>query len=227
MKRSLFLKFSLIAIGIIAWPLAGCEKNQGQSSPSAQATSQSGSQAAAPPGPTAPPPPIAPPVGPGPHPGVGGEMSQHPANRVMEQINQYRKRLEENPKDLEALIALGNANFDIQRFDKAKELYQQALEIDPKNVLVRTDLASCYRNLGDVEQAFQELHRVLAIDPKHETALYNLGVILLNERRDAQGAIATWEKLLSVHPRVEYAAELKKRIEELKAQPNSPKGKSP
>jgi tetratricopeptide (TPR) repeat protein len=144
-----------------------------------------------------------------------GDMAQNPAGRVMEQINRHKQRLEANPKDLEALIALGNANFDIQRFDKAKELYLRALEIDPENVRVRTDLASCYRNTGDLEQALKELDRVLAIDPKHENALYNLGVLLLNDKQDPKGAAAAWEKLIAAHPHATYASDLQKKVDEL------------
>jgi tetratricopeptide (TPR) repeat protein len=150
-------------------------------------------------------------------------MAQHPAGRVMEQINLYKQRLEANPKDVDALVALGNANFDIQRFDNARELYLRVLEIEPKNVRVRTDLASCYRNMRDVEQAFKELNRALSIDPKHETALYNLGVLLLNDKQDPKGAIAAWEKLITAHPDLVYTQELKEKIAEL----NSPRADHP
>lgn len=216
MRRMLLLQVGLSVLVITVGCVVGCEKSPGGNSPPAQA--------GAPSGPTAPPPPIAPPVGPGPHPGMGGDMAQHPAGRVMEQINQYKQRLEANPKDVEALIALGNANFDIQRFDKAKELYLRALEIEPENVLVRTDLASCYRNMGDVEQALKELDQVLSIDPKHENALYNMGVLLLNDKQDPKGAAAAWETLIAAHPNVSYATDLKKEIEELKTQGGPPKG---
>ncbi len=215
MKKRLLRQLGLGILVIATWYIVGCEKGPGGSSTPAQAGAQGNQQAL--PGATAPPPPIAPPVGPGPHPGMGGDMAQHPAGRVMEQINQYKQRLEANPKDVEALIALGNANFDIQRFDKATELYLRALEIEPKNVLVRTDLASCYRNMGDVEQAFKELNQVLSIDPKHENALYNLGVLLLNDKQDPKGAAAAWERLIAAHPDVAYASDLKKKIEELNA----------
>ena len=206
-KRSLMLKQVFIALIIIAWPLVGCEKNPGSGSSPTQAGGQSG--------PKAEPPPIAVPLGAGTHPGLGGEMTQHPANRVMEQINLYKERLEANPKDLDALIALGNANFDIQRFDKARELYIRALEISPMNISVRTDLASSYRNLGEVELALKELNQVLSFDSKYETALYNLGVLLLNDKHNPKGAIETWEKLIATHPDLAYAPELKKKIEEL------------
>jgi len=222
-RKGVLLQCGLLA-ALVAWALAGCEKSPGESS-SPQAGAQGSPQSASGglPGPATPPPPIAPPQGPGPHPGMGGDMAQHPAGRVMEQINLYKQRLEANPKDVDALVALGNANFDIQRFDKARELYLRVLEIEPKNVRVRTDLASCYRNMRDVEQAFKELNQALSIDPKHETALYNLGVLLLNDKQDPKGAIAAWEKLITAHPDLVYSQELKEKIAEL----NSPQADHP
>jgi cytochrome c-type biogenesis protein CcmH/NrfG len=135
---------------------------------------------------------------------------------VMERIEGYRQRLEKNPKDLEALIFLGNANYDIQRFEKAAEYYERALALEPKNLLVRTDLATSYRNTGKVDQAVKELKQVLAIDPKHENALYNLGFILLNDKKDTQGALKAWGTLVSENPKDPRYDALRKKVRELK-----------
>jgi cytochrome c-type biogenesis protein CcmH/NrfG len=124
----------------------------------------------------------------------------HPGTGPMAEISAYKERLKTNPKDLEALIFLGNSNFDIKRYEKAKELYIQALMIDPKNPLVRTDLASCFRNLGESDQAIVELKTVLALTPGHPPALFNLGVILSNDKGDQKGAIQSWQELLKKHP---------------------------
>lgn len=207
----LFTFWVWIAAG---WSVLGCAKEE-KRGPSLEAAPPS--EAGTPAAPSAPPPPIAPPLGGDPHPPLTGPLSQSMANQVMERINQYKERLKADPQDLEALIALGNANFDIQRYEQAKDLYLQALEIDPENVLVRTDLASCYRNLGDTARSLEELNRVLAANPTHETALYNLGVILLNDKQDTQGAISAWEKLIAAHPDVDYAEALQEKVEQLKA----------
>lgn len=138
------------------------------------------------------------------------------ATSFMSSINRMRERLDRNPRDAEALIALGNANFDIQRFDKARDLYLTFLGIDPLNLHVRTDLASSYRNLGDVESAIQALRVVLKNDPSHETALYNLGVIFLNDRQDPNKAIGFWETLIDQHPQSTIAVGLKQKIAELR-----------
>lgn len=94
---------------------------------------------------------------------------------------------------------LGNANYDIQRFDKAQEYYQRAIEVDPNNTHVRTDLASSYRQQGQIDRAVDELKKVLSQDPNQEAALYNLGVILLNDKGDRNGAVSVWKKLVAIY----------------------------
>ena len=135
---------------------------------------------------------------------------------IMEKIQEYRQRLDKDPKDLEALIFLSNANYDIQRFDKAAEYYERALALDPKNLHVRTDLATSYRNSGKVDAAVKELRQVLAVDPKHETALYNLGFILLNDKKDTKGALKAWETLVSKDPADPKFGALRTWIQQIK-----------
>ncbi|WP_168061308.1 tetratricopeptide repeat protein [Candidatus Manganitrophus noduliformans] len=140
----------------------------------------------------------------------------------MQKLAEYKARLEKDPKDIEALVFMGNANYDIQRFEKAKEFYQKALEVDPDNTHVRTDLASSYRSLGEIDQALEELNKVLKADPKHEIALYNSGIILLNDKNDAEKATAAWEKLVQLKPNDPLSEELKKKISELKQTGSQP-----
>ena len=144
----------------------------------------------------------------------------------MQKLTEYKARLDKNPKDIEALVFLANANFDIQRYEKAKEFYLKALEVDPNNAHVRTDLASSYRSLGDPDQALKELNTVLKADPNHEVALYNSGIILLNDKNDTQKAIAAWEKLVALKPNDPLSNELREKIKELKAGP-TPAAKQP
>ena len=89
--------------------------------------------------------------GPPPHSTADTQVHSKEISLLVSQIDNMRKRLIKDPKDLDALIFLGNANFDIQRFDQARDLYLTALKVDPNHVHVRTDLASCFRNLGESE----------------------------------------------------------------------------
>ena len=66
----------------------------------------------------------------------------------MVRVTEIKQQLEKNPNDLEAVIFMGNANYDITRFKEASEYYQRALELDANNLYVRTDLATSYFILG-------------------------------------------------------------------------------
>ncbi|HUK56673.1 MAG TPA: tetratricopeptide repeat protein [Nitrospiria bacterium] len=140
------------------------------------------------------------------------EQGAHFMSVVME----YKRRLEKNPKDKEALLFLGNANYDINRFDQAKDYYKRYLDIDPTNAGVRTDLATSYYNVKDVDSALRELKSVLSQVPDHEAALYNVGLILWKDKQDKPGAINAWETLLKTHPNYPKAAEVRKQMDEIK-----------
>ena len=134
----------------------------------------------------------------------------------MQKLQGFKSRLEKDPKDIEALFFIANANFDIQRFEKAESFYLRALEVDGKNLHIRTDLASAYRHLGHSDQAVAALQVVLEINPNHEVALYNLGIILLNDLDDRLGAADAWERLVQINPHDPLADELRKKIKTIR-----------
>jgi len=153
---------------------------------------------------------------------TGGAPSPSGRDPLMEQgakfmavVMDYKRRLEKDPQDKEALLFLGNANYDISRFDQAKEYYKRYLEVDPTRAGVRTDLATSYYNLNDVDSALRELKTVLSQAPDHEAALYNFGLILWKNKQDKSGAIQAWETLLKTHPNYPKAAEVRKQIDEM------------
>jgi tetratricopeptide (TPR) repeat protein len=135
----------------------------------------------------------------------------------MEDIVAFKARLEKNPKDLEALISLGNANMMISRYDAAQDLYRRALEINPKDLDVRTNLAIAYKYGGKPDQAFTELEKNLAIDPNNDPTLYNLGFLYLYDRQDKTKAIEIWKKWLALYPSAPAAPDVSKQIAQIEA----------
>jgi cytochrome c-type biogenesis protein CcmH/NrfG len=154
----------------------------------------------------------------------GPQAPQDPViAKAMDDIVQYRMRVEENPKDVEAMAALGNANLALKRFDHAKEWYERALKVDPSRAEIRMNLAIALRFLGKPDDAIAELNRILAKEPNNAAALYNLGVILLEDKHDQQKAIAKWEALMKANPDYPHATELRQVVESLKhPQPPTP-----
>jgi cytochrome c-type biogenesis protein CcmH/NrfG len=107
------------------------------------------------------------------------------------------------PDDARAWTQLGHLYFDTRQYEKAIPAYEKSLKLDPSQPDVWTDLGVMYRRTGDPSQAVKCFDHALALDSRHETALYNKGVVLLHDMKDTQAALNTWEKLVEVNPKAQ------------------------
>ena len=124
------------------------------------------------------------------------------------------KQLASDPKNSALLYQIGNLYYDAQQYSEAVKYYEQSLKIDPKGTDVRTDMATAYHLMGQTDRAIQEYDAVLKIDAKHANALFNEGMVKWQDKMDLSGAIASWKRLLEVHP--DYAQ--RDKVEKLIAQ---------
>jgi len=159
---------------------------------------------------------------------TGQTPGQTPGQTIdpMAAIQQARDRVNQNPNDIQALIFLGNANYDIQRYQEAADLYQKALVLNSDNAQVRTDRATALYRMGRSKEAIDELNLALASDYHHENALYNLGMIKLKAFNDREGALDAWTQLKGITQDQKLIAELDQKITELR-QPLSNSSRNP
>lgn len=61
-------------------------------------------------------------------------------------------------------------------FDYQMRIWRLALEKDPKNPVIYTNIGYLYLKSGETEQGLSYLNKALRLDPKFVPALYNLGV---------------------------------------------------
>ncbi len=115
---------------------------------------------------------------------------------------------ENNPKDYEALVMMGNINFDIgyfgknnENFQKARVFYEKALEQKPNDENVLTDLGLTYflSNPPQTERAIVEFQKSLQQNPKDEKTLQVIIQALLsqNKKEEAEKYMA---RLKEVNP---------------------------
>src|SRR5512143_4092080 len=97
--------------------------------------------------------------------------------------------VKKEPGNVNAWIRLGNTLMDNRRFAEAIDAYQKALAIDPKNVDVRVDMGTCYRNIGKPDIALREYDKALEINPGHLMAIRNKGVVLAFDKKDNRAAV--------------------------------------
>jgi len=126
-------------------------------------------------------------------------------------------KLKTDPNNPDLLNQVGSIYRMTHQFQTAATYYQKSLDLNPKNVGPRTDLASCLYYQGDVDGAIAQLEKSLTYDPKHAGTLLNLGLIRWKGKNDSAGAIASWQKLLKFYPNYEHKDTVEKLIAEAKA----------
>jgi cytochrome c-type biogenesis protein CcmH/NrfG len=124
------------------------------------------------------------------------------------------EKLKSEPKNAKLLGQLAALYNSTHQFKDAANYYNKALQVDPKNVATRTDLASSLYYQGDADGAIRELQKALKYSPNEVNALFNLGMIKFEGKDDAAGAIAAWQQLLTAHPDLDRKATVEQMIAE-------------
>lgn len=144
--------------------------------------------------------------------GAPGGAAGMPAGGApeMEAIQRLRERVEADPKDAEAVLELANANFQIERWDRARDLYTQYLGLRPANPNVLSDLGVTHRELGQFDRALDLFRQAQRMDAAHWQSVYNEVVVLafnLEQYGAADEAISRLRRMQPSNPDVERLAE--------------------
>jgi tetratricopeptide (TPR) repeat protein len=144
--------------------------------------------------------------------GMGGGMGQQqmPSPEQLKamadkQVAPLLEQLKSKPNDKALLAQIGNTYYDAQIFPAAIDYYQKVLAVDPKDSMVRTDMATALFYSNDFDHSIAEFDRALKDDPKNSNALFNRGIVKWQGKMDVNGAVADWELLLKQDPNYEQA----------------------
>jgi tetratricopeptide (TPR) repeat protein len=123
-----------------------------------------------------------------------------------------------DPGMLQGMLQAARQSLFAGRPQEASAAYQAVLKRDPQNVDALTHLGLLLVLSADgaqraqlVDHGLQLFDRALGIDPNYAPALFYRGQVLYEVKRDAPGAIASWEKFMAVTP----PGEDRDRVQEL------------
>jgi len=131
------------------------------------------------------------------------------------------------PEVLRGMLQAARSSLAAGRYGEAIAAYQAVLKRDPNNVdaLTHMGLIAAIAAQGTEhgpEMATRSLdlfERALAIDPNYGPALLYRGQVLYEVRKDAAGAIRSWEQFLAVSPPGEDRERVVQMIAGARAQP--------
>ena len=151
------------------------------------------------------------------HAGIGNQSPSLDQMKLMadKKAEPLLAKLKDDPKNADLMIQAGNIYYATHQFKEAADYYGKSLDVKPKNIAIRTQLASCLYYAGDVDGALRQLSQATTDDPKDANSLFNLGMIRWKEKKDSKGALAAWAQLLKANPTLEPAK--KAQVEKLMA----------
>jgi len=151
------------------------------------------------------------------HPGAmsAGQMpSAHQMKQMADkQAAPLVEKLKSNPNDSASLKQVGAIYYATGQFKDASNYYEKALQTEPANVDDRVKLATSLYREGDADAAIAQLSKALTYDPKNANALFDLGMMKLQGKKDSNGALAAWRQLLKSNPQL--SADHKAQVQRL------------
>jgi tetratricopeptide (TPR) repeat protein len=113
---------------------------------------------------------------------------EHRAGFLLRAYQKYSEIKHHNPKCYEALKWMGTIKLQRHRYEQAKKLLLEALEISEDSALL-TNLGNALKGLGEFDQAEVYYTRATEADPSNLDALINLGLLLMLKGDTNRGLI--------------------------------------
>jgi protein O-GlcNAc transferase len=126
-------------------------------------------------------------------------LEHHRHGRLAQAQDCYRRVLEEQPENVDALHFLGVIAYQRGEHEEAERLIGRALSLNGANAPAQNNLGNVLRERGRAQEAIEAYRRALALAPDYVDAHLNLAGALVSERR-LEEAEAAYRRLLVVKP---------------------------
>ena len=131
----------------------------------------------------------------------------------------YRRVVAIDPTYAAAWNNLGLLLHRMGRYDEAEASYRSARDHDATCCEAVYNLGSLHEDQGLIDEAVSNYRQALALSPDYPPALLYRGQVLYEAKKDAAGAIRSWERFVKVVPAGEERARVERMIAEARARP--------
>ena len=96
-------------------------------------------------------------------------------------------------------LSLARRLYEAGRLEQARQLYEQAIEVEPENLEATYLLGMVHRKLGNFDEAARMLTAAAEIDPRNAAAPFALGSVFLQQGR-LNDAMARFRRAIKLDP---------------------------
>lgn len=132
--------------------------------------------------------------------------------------SEFDRALELKSDLLESLVCRAYLHLTLQEFQKAADLLQKAVELDPESITIRLNYGMALRGLKKYPEAEAQYTTALRMDPKNTSLLLNYGILLGDYVKDPYKAIEVYKQLRDASaagPELEKAEKLIKETQRI------------
>ena len=135
-----------------------------------------------------------------PQPTLDAAVKLHQSGQVNKAAAAYRKILDANPDDVQALHLLGVTHIQGSRPDEAAKLIERAIHLQPNTGVFHLNLASAYLALRRVDDAIEHAEKAIALDPKLAARGYHTAGMAFGEAGQLEDAAYCFGKAVAADP---------------------------
>ncbi len=128
-------------------------------------------------------------------------VREHHAGQLARAGELYRKILEHDPKNSQALHLLGVVEHQQGRHVEADQLIRQAISLTPAVAEYHSNHGEVLRRLGNIDGAMKAYRHAIELNPDDAVAHYNLGNVLM-ARANPRKALASYQRAVDLQPDV-------------------------
>lgn len=137
---------------------------------------------------------------------------------MVPEINALKRKLQENPNDVQSATRLANMFHDAQMWDQAVMYYEMVVKQTPNDADVLTDLGICYRSMKRPEDALANFAKARSVNPNHWQSLFNTAVVAAFDLGDYDRALEALRPLEELNPVPPQVTDLKNAVLHAKEQ---------
>jgi tetratricopeptide (TPR) repeat protein len=130
-------------------------------------------------------------------------------------VGEYQRAVDMDSTYSKAYVNMGLAYEAAGKKPDARRVLQQAVAINPDDVLAHCHLGQLEQSYGNYSDAMKLYRRALELDPNSAQAHYNLGLAFA-ENRVFREAMIEWEKVMALDPNGELGRTASENVRMIK-----------